>query len=133
MEAINRATFFTAQTSSDCVIFVINLCYRANKFCANTFSIGDTTWSAHWFNYHGHELLIYNVVYAKGVFYCAFHAFHKMGAYNPALQEWKLHPYLPFFKRPYKYYLPLIESLDDGNLILLSYNHNGLESFFRFD
>ncbi|KAL5837863.1 hypothetical protein ACOSQ3_015032 [Xanthoceras sorbifolium] len=134
MEAINRATFSTAPTSSDCVIFVINLCYRANKFCVNTFSLRDTTWSSHWFNdYHGHGSLIYNVAYAKGVFYCAFHAFDMMGAYNPALHEWKLHPYPPVFKRPYQYYLSLIESPDDGNLILLSYNYNDPEWVFRFD
>ncbi|KAL5837862.1 hypothetical protein ACOSQ3_015031 [Xanthoceras sorbifolium] len=134
MEDINRATFSTAPASSNCVIFVINLCYRANKFCVSTFSLGDTTWSSHWFNdYHGHGPLIYNVAYAKGVFYCAFHAFDVMGAYNPALREWKLHPYPPVFKRPYQYHLSLIESPDDGNLILLSYNYNDPEWVFRFD
>ncbi|KAL5770726.1 hypothetical protein ACOSP7_014880 [Xanthoceras sorbifolium] len=128
MEDINRATFSTAPASSNCVIFVINLCYRANKFCVSTFSLGDTTWSSHWFNdYHGHGPLIYNVAYAKGVFYCAFHAFDVMGAYNPALREWKLHLYPPVFKRPYQYHLSLIESPDDGNLILLSYNYNDPE------
>ncbi|KAL5768321.1 hypothetical protein ACOSQ2_015104 [Xanthoceras sorbifolium] len=50
-----------------------------------------------------------------------------------SLHEWKLHPYPPVFKRPYQYYLSLIESPDDGNLILLSYNYNDPEWVFRFD
>ncbi|KAL5763384.1 hypothetical protein ACOSP7_019648 [Xanthoceras sorbifolium] len=105
MEDINRATFSTAPASSDCMIFVINLFYQANN---------------HWLNdYYGHSPLIYNVVYAKGVFYCAFSAHKVMGAYNPALHEWKLHPYPP--------------SLDDGNLILLSYKYNNPDWVFKFD
>ncbi|KAL5828115.1 hypothetical protein ACOSQ4_019912 [Xanthoceras sorbifolium] len=134
MEDINRATFCTALVFSDCVIFVINLLYQAKKFCVSTFSLGDTTWSSHWlYDYYGHGQLIYNIAYAKGVFYCAFNAYKVMGAYNPALHEWKLHPYPSVFKRPYIYHFYLIESLDDGNLILLAYKYNNPDWVFRFD
>ncbi|KAK3200541.1 hypothetical protein Dsin_023956 [Dipteronia sinensis] len=55
-----------------------------------------------------------------------------MGAYNPALLEWKTHPYSPIFQRPYSVYnLYLIESPEDGNLFLVPYL--GSSCVFRSD
>ncbi|TXG65847.1 hypothetical protein EZV62_007122 [Acer yangbiense] len=138
----NRATFSTAPTSTDCVIFVISihLPYRTDidyKFCVSTCSPGDTTWRSNLRLGENYGGPLFSVAYANGVFYCAFHAYLMMGAYNHALQEWKLHPYPPVFKRPTYYFLYLIESPDDGNVILLSKHYTGPAEYcvnvFRFD
>ncbi|KAI9186693.1 hypothetical protein LWI28_019908 [Acer negundo] len=138
----NRATFSTAPTSSDCVIFVISihLPYRTDidyKFCVSTCSPGDTTWRSNLRLGENYGGPLFSVAYANGVFYCAFHAYLMMGAYNHALQEWKVHPYPPVFKRPTYYFLYLIESPDDGNIILLSKHYTGPAEYcvnvFRFD
>ncbi|KAL5768324.1 hypothetical protein ACOSQ2_015107 [Xanthoceras sorbifolium] len=106
------ATFSTAPTSSNCVIFVVSSPYYQgnNKFCVSTCSLGDTTWNS--------------------LFYCAFNPqVTYMVAYNPALHEWKVYPYPLFFQRRYNYRY-LIESPDDGNLLLSCY-YSGY--VFRFD
>ncbi|TXG65844.1 hypothetical protein EZV62_007119 [Acer yangbiense] len=131
MENINQATFSAAPTSSDCVIFVIFLSNnRADLNSVFTSRLRDTTWRG--FCFHGYYgQLIYNMAYANGVFYCAFHVGTGiMGAYNPALLEWKTHPYPPIFQRPYdQYHIFLIESPEDGNLLL----YCGSNCVFRFD
>ncbi|KAK3200542.1 hypothetical protein Dsin_023957 [Dipteronia sinensis] len=144
----NRATFSTAPTSSDCVIFVISIHLLSPKdvdykFFVSTCSPGDTTWRSNLRLYETYGGLMFNVAYVNGVFYCAFHAYQMMGAYNHALQEWKVHPYPPVFKRPIVferppyYFLYLIESPDDRSVILLSKHYTGPAEYclnvFRFD
>ncbi|KAL5732648.1 hypothetical protein ACOSQ2_032340 [Xanthoceras sorbifolium] len=137
MEDINRATFSTAPASSDCMIFVINLCYRVNKFCVSTFSLGNTIRSSHWFNdYHGHGPLIYNVAYANEVFYCAFHTFERR---VPITQHYTMETtsLSAVFKRPGSELKIFISGQSDSdheqvevenlnNMILFYSLHNGI-------
>ncbi|KAK3200547.1 hypothetical protein Dsin_023962 [Dipteronia sinensis] len=116
-----RATFSTAPTSSDCVIFV--------------YQPYPDSWSSLCFD--GHFWEIKNVAYAKGVFYCAFDPILPyMGAYNPALQEWKIHPYPPFIHRRDYRDLYLFDSpTDDKDLLLAYYTSGGYypDFVYRFD
>ncbi|TXG65848.1 hypothetical protein EZV62_007123 [Acer yangbiense] len=134
-----QATFSTAPSSSDCVVFVFNSCSDPSRIRVSTCSPVDTAWSSLLFN-GDYGLQIKKVAYAKGVFHCAFFPrFAYMGAYNPALQEWKIHPYPSFIiQRLHNHQnsdLDLIDSPDDENLLLSYYpsrerNHVYV---FRFD
>ncbi|KAK3200543.1 hypothetical protein Dsin_023958 [Dipteronia sinensis] len=135
-----QATFSTSPTSSDCVVFVLNSCPDPKRIRVSTCSPGDTAWCSLLVNIDDCGWQIKKVAYSKGVFYCAFLSrFAYMGAYNPALQEWKIHPYPPFIiQRLYNHKnsdLDLIDSPDDENL-LLSYYPSRERSHvfvFRFD
>ncbi|TXG65846.1 hypothetical protein EZV62_007121 [Acer yangbiense] len=152
---LNQATFSTAPTSSDCVIFVFHKHWDeeynhvADKFCVSTCSPGDTAWSNIWFNGR-YRRWISSVAYSKGVFYCAFQMrlwlFPIIAAYNPALQEWKKYQCPPFIRRLNHHHecpddeyceyrdVELIDSPDDNGNLLLSYRYGkGFVCVFRFD
>ncbi|KAL5837866.1 hypothetical protein ACOSQ3_015035 [Xanthoceras sorbifolium] len=118
-DTYNTATFSTAPTSSNCVmIVVISPYYQGdNKFCVSTWSLGDTIWNSCWFNIY-YEKWIEKIVYARGVFYCAFD---------------QLFTYIDYqLFTPYRLYL--IKSPDDGNLLLSYYHRNNCpDCIFRFD
>ncbi|KAI9186365.1 hypothetical protein LWI28_016542 [Acer negundo] len=126
---LSKATFSTAPTSSNCVVFVSTVHYRKLYIYVNTRRPGsdDQTWSSFLFDidYYGE---VDSLAFVGGVFYCFFFN-GVMGSFKVEQQEWKIHPN-PLYHRANHC---LIES-HDGNLLVICHGlYNNSPQIFRYD
>ncbi|TXG74249.1 hypothetical protein EZV62_002828 [Acer yangbiense] len=126
------ATFSTAPTSSDCVIFVLSTeppkkdVYGTSffeEFCVSTCSPGGKTWNNVLLGTNGYKYqtrTISQIALVDRVLYFTFSKVYfvsfVMGAFKLGLQEWKTYPYPKCFHCSMDF---LIESEDDENLLKL--------------
>ncbi|KAK0602757.1 hypothetical protein LWI29_036721 [Acer saccharum] len=126
----NAATFSATPTSPDCVVFVVSTVHSDHhKLYLSTSRPGERTWSN--FSFDGDYGEIESLAFVCGVFYCLF-TDGVMGSFKVEQEEWKIiHPKTTTTTTDATNHRCLIESRDDGNL-LMTYN-NELSRIFRYD
>ncbi|KAK2640435.1 hypothetical protein Ddye_028230 [Dipteronia dyeriana] len=131
------ATFSTAPTSWDCVIWVVSteppkkdpLGFKPEyfeEFCMSTCSPGGgKTWNNVFLGTNGYKYNTLNsrIAHVDRVVYFTFDDIDSiqvvMGAFKPGLREWKAYPCLRAYFMEY-----LIESEDDENLLTFYYDYH---------
>ena len=85
------ATFSSAPTSADCVIFVAHP-PESGKICIRIYrpSGNDKTWNIYVFDVPEYSRSVESVAYMGGCFYCHFGCFWRMTSFNTANQEWQI-------------------------------------------
>ncbi|KAL5783690.1 hypothetical protein ACOSP7_008719 [Xanthoceras sorbifolium] len=124
----SKATFSTAPTSPDCLIFVLTAYDK--KHYVSTCRLGDKRWRT--VSFDGEYGKIDSVAFVGGVFYCLFSYKHMMASFKVDQKEWKIHSH-PWTRNGNLVVDQHLVESHDGNLLVSCLYLDHSQKIFRYD